>query len=489
MLNYVSTKGGIAAVDFETAILQGFAEDGGLFVPEHIPAVTKAQLCQWSELSFNDLAFEILSLYIDVSIIPEGDLKQLIETSTGTFSHPDIVPVVTLDSKTNHFAMELFHGPTLSFKDIAMGFLMNTMDYFLQRKGASVSLLLATTGDTGPAAAYASRGKKTIDCWPLYPSGFISEEQTRQMTTLDEDNVHPIAVENCPNGGDDLDIVIAQLFSDPKLVKDLKLSSVNSINWCRVMFQSIHYFYGYFQVAKKIEEEVIFSVPTGAFGHLFAGYLAREMGLPIATFICANNRNGAVHQVFENAVLSKHILQKTPSSAIDITQPYNFWRFLYFVSGRDSKRVTQWMSDYLEQGYVEFDDMTMKSMKQGVTSAAISDEETLSTIARVYQGSAHYLLDPHGAVAVAAANKLSLNLSCSTAIISLLTAHPAKFPEVTRQALQPDDSLPTQAIENSIEKMKCQTQKMLVCDYSELRDVLLVEMAKTEHKQVGCVVQ
>jgi len=473
MLNYVSTKGGISPVDFETAVLKGFADDGGMFVPQSIPRVSADQFQEWSNLSFNDLAFKILSLYIDRSIIPESDLKELISRSTQPFSHPDVIPVLPLGKDSNQFIMELFHGPTLSFKDVAMGFLINTMDYFLKRKGEKVSLLIATTGDTGPAAAYASCGKKTIDCWVLYPRGFISEEQERQMTTLQAPNVHAVSVENCPDGGDDLDLVIARLFEDKKLVEKLHLSSVNSINWCRVMFQAVHYFYAYFKIADKIGDKIAVSVPTGAFGNLFAGYLAREMGLPVGSFICANNTNATIHRVLETNTFSRNSLKQTPSNAIDIALPYNYWRFLYFVSGMDGKAVKKWMSDYQEQGQVLFDDAMMEKIKHGFLSAAISDEETVSTISETYEKFGGYLLDPHGAVAVAAANRLVPDLAPGTKVVSLLTAHPAKFPDITRRALNLDGSLPLSGRHDSIEEVKDRFQQVRLCDCSKLKPALI----------------
>ncbi len=473
MLNYVSTKGGILPVDFETAVLKGFADDGGMFVPQMIPEVSADLLQEWSALSFNDLAFEILSLYIDKSIIPESDLKELISRSTQPFNHPDVIPVLPLGRDSNQFVLELFHGPTLSFKDVAMGFLINTMDYFLERKREKVSLLIATTGDTGPAAAYASCGKKTIDCWVLYPSGFVSEEQERQMTTLQAPNVHAVSVENCPDGGDDLDLVIARLFKDKKLVKKLHLSSVNSINWCRVMFQSVHYFYAYFKIAGKIGDKIAVSVPTGAFGNLFAGYLAREMGLPVGSFICANNTNATIHRVLETNTFSRKNLKQTPSNAIDIALPYNYWRFLYFVSGQDGKVVKKWMNDYQEQGQVQFDDAMMEKIKQGFLSAAISDEETLSTISETYEKFDGYLLDPHGAVAVAASNSLIQDLPPDTKVVSLLTAHPAKFPDITRRALKIDGDLPMSGLHDSIEEVKDRFQQVKRCDCSKLEAALM----------------
>ncbi len=477
MLNYVSTRGGGEPVDFEAAVLKGFADDGGMFVPEWIPRIPRQQLASWRSLSFNDLAFEILSMFIDASIIPPQDLKALIRASTAPFSHPDIIPVKPL-SGSNHYIMELFHGPTLSFKDVAMGFLINAMDYFLRRGGRSASLLIATTGDTGPAAAYASIGRKTIDCWVLYPREFISEEQERQITTLGAANVHAVAVEHCPDGGDSLDMVIAELFEDRALVERLRLSSVNSINWCRVLFQSVHYFHGYFRAARTVGDPVAFSVPTGAFGNLFAGFLAREMGLPVAALICANNRNAAVHRVLTTGRFSREGLKQTPSNAIDIALPYNYWRLLYFLSGRDSTAVRRWMSQYREKGGVEFSVQMMEKISQGFMSAAVTDEETLATIAETFQTQGGYLLDPHGAVAVAAAAKLIRQLPEDTRVVSLLTAHPAKFPEVIRRALDLEGDLPAQGRHESIERVKSRFHRLNLCDCSILKEALIEAMSE-----------
>ena len=481
MLKYVSTRGGITPVDFETAVLKGFADDGGMFVPESIPKIPLNDIEHWSTLSFNDLAFNILSLFIDQTSIPETDLKALIDQSIASFTHPDIVPVIALDPDMNHFVMELFHGPTLSFKDIAMGFLINVMDYFLTRRKERVSLLIATTGDTGPAAAYASCGKKTIDCWVMYPKGFISEEQERQMTTLNAPNVYAVSVENCPDGGDDLDLVIAQMFEDKDLVKQLNLSSVNSINWCRVMFQSIHYFYAYLNIVETIGERIAVSVPTGAFGNLFAGFLAREMGLPIKTFICANNANATIHRVLETNTFSRKDLIQTPSNAIDIALPYNYWRFLYFVSGRNSDALKKWMDEYREKGEISFTDIMMEKIKHGFSSAAVTNQETLTTISRTYENCNRYLLDPHGAVAVAAANTFRNKLPDRTKVLSLLTAHPAKFPDVIRKALGLSHSdLLKICRHQSIENVKDQFQKGRFCSCAQLKTALIKEMSGHE---------
>jgi len=472
MTHFVSTKGGVAPVDFETAVLQGFAADGGLFVPETIPRISEERLREWSGLSYVDLAFEILSLFIERTILSEDELRELLRDSFNTFEHPDVIPVVSLETKPNTYIMELFQGPTLSFKDVAMGFLVNCVDFFLQKKDSRVSLLVATTGDTGPAAAHASAGKQTIDCWVLYPRGMISEEQERQMTTLEAPNVHAVGVNGCPNGGDDLDLVITQMFADEGLKKRLQLSSVNSINWCRVMVQTVHYFFGYFRVVDTVGERVVFSVPSGAFGNLFGGYLARMMGLPVETFVCANNDNATLHRVFSSGKFTKKDLKQTVSSAIDIVIPYNFWRYLYFVSGCDHNKIRQWMSDFQDHGGVQLDPHTASEVKKGFTSTSITDEQTISTMATVYKDHGGYLLDPHAAVAVAAVSKLSSEFNPDTKVVCLATAHPAKFPDAIRKALALDGPLPEGAKHKSIEAASDLFQRCRSCDCTQLTHAL-----------------
>ncbi len=485
MLGFVSTKGGGESVDFETAILQGFAPDGGLFVPEYIPQISIEKLRDWSTLSYGDLAFEIISLFVDKSILSEKDLKHLLDNSFNRFDHPDIIPVVPLDNEQGLYIMELFHGPTLSFKDVAMGFLINLIDFFLERKNEHVSIVVATTGDTGPAAAHASIGKKTIDSWLLYPRGMISEEQERQITTLEEPNIHPVGVDNCPDGGDDLDLVIAKMFEDQDLVKQLKLTSVNSINWGRVMVQAVHYFYGYFRIVKEIGENIVFSVPSGAFGNMFGGYLARTMGLPVEKFICANNQNSTLHQAFSNGKFSKKDLQQTLSSAIDIVVPYNFWRYLYFVSGQNSSKIRQWMDEFNNQGEVRFDEKMREEISRGFISTSISDEQTLSTIEQWYRSERKYLLDPHSAVAVSAVNHLADAFPLDSKVLCLATAHPAKFPDVIRQVLnQEEGQLPNQALHQSIEAAKEKFQHLRLCDCDKL-GIALQRTMKSVVEQSG----
>lgn len=475
MIQYVSTRGGISPVRFDQAVLQGFAADGGLFVPDTLPRFSRETIEAWRGLSYPDLAVEILTSFIDPDLIPENDLRQLISDSFAGFSHPDILPLTQLD--TNLSVLELFHGPTLSFKDIAMGFLVRAMDYLLERQGRRLSLVLATTGDTGPAAAHAAAGRATIDCWPLFPLGMISAEQQRQMTTLDAANIHPVGVKNCPDGGDDLDVVVADLFSDDRLKRELRLSSVNSINWCRVMVQAVHYVYAYLRVTDTVGDPVVFSVPSGAFGNLFAGFLAREMGLPVHTFVCANNRNRTLHTLFSKGIFKKRDLIPTVSSAIDIVVPYNFWRCLYFTCGRDAGKLAAWMDRFRDTGEIRLDDDTRSAVQKGFTSRSISDEETLATIRDIYE-TRNYLLDPHGAVAVSAARQLKDTVPENSRIICLATAHPAKFPDVIRRALGAS-ALPDAAGHPDLDRAATLPERLTACNLPDLSSTLTTAIRQT----------
>ena len=480
MLQYISTLGGGEPVDFETAILSGYAPDGGLYVPEKLPPVSPETLQRWSDLSYPDLAFAVISLFVDRSIVGEADLRSLIRDSFSPFTHPDVIPLRPLKTSENLYIMELFHGPTLSFKDVAMGFLVNLVDFFLQRRGEHRNILVATTGDTGPAAAHASVGKTTLDTWLLYPRGMVTEEQERQMTGLTEANVHAVAVENCPEGGDDLDLVISQLMDNPATKEKYGISSVNSINWGRVMVQTVHYFYGYFRVVDAVGERVSFSVPSGAFGNLCAGTLAREMGLPVEQFICANNENATLHRIFREGVMSKRALVNTASSAIDIILPYNFWRFLYFITGQDAPRLKAWVEQFKQTGEIRFDAATHALIKRDIRSKMITDAETLALIKEVFQQN-DYLIDPHLAVALAAGLALRDELPENGKLICLATAHPAKFTAVIKTALEREE-LPEQAKHPSIEAAKTHFHNILLCEQPQLSSALVHALEQASRK-------
>ena len=477
MKKFVSIKGGGTAVDFETAILDGFAEDGGLYVPETLPKISKQQLQQWKNLSYVDLAFEILSLFIDRSIISAAELRQILSTAYAPFTKESIIPLHKLQSRKDTYIMELFHGPTLSFKDVGMAFLVNLVNFFLVRKSQRLTLIVATTGDTGSAAAYFSAGKSNLDAWVLYPKDMITAEQEQQMTHLQHANIHPVSVSNCVDGGDDLDAVISKLYADAEFKESLNLSSVNSINWGRIMMQTVHYFFGYLQVTDNIDEKVNFSVPSGGFGNLCAGAIAREMGLPINNLIAANNKNACLNRIFQQGVFSKAPLANTVSSAIDILIPINFWRYLYFKVDKNSDKIKSWMEQFQATGKVEFDSETVHRYQAGFQACSISDQQTLNLINDIYQREG-YLLDPHSAVALQASDTLATTLSkqpSAEKLICLATAHPAKFPDIIRQALE-CQQLPEAAIHHSIETAKTHCQKVYLCEYKNLQSALMHAM-------------
>ena len=473
MLQFVSNKGGGRPVDFETAILDGFAVDGGLYVPEALPKISENQLKEWKDLSYVELAFEILSLFIDRSILSEKELKTILNTAYTPFEKDEIITLHPLQSRKDTFIMELFHGPTVSFKDVGLAFLVNLVNFFLERKKEHLTVVVATTGDTGPATAYFAAGKSNLDAWVLYPKELITEEQERQMTTLQHANIHPVGVSNCPDGGDDLDVVISKLYANKPFKEKLHLSSVNSINWGRVMMQTVHYFYGYLQVIDAIGEQVNMSVPSGGFGNLCAGGLARKMGLPIKYLVAANNENACLYRIFSEGRFTKEDIIETPSSAIDILIPFNFWRYLYFSIGMDAERIKKWMDELTAKGSVTFDKDVFETYKKGFLSNSSSDTETLDLIAKVYNDEA-YLLDPHGAVSLNAADNLKKQLG-NEKLICLATAHPAKFPEVIKKALS-TDILPKAATHNSIEDAKRLCEKVHLCDYKHLEEALVNAM-------------
>lgn len=470
---YKSNKGGGPAVDFEEAILDGYAVDGGLYVPELLPQISLEQLGKWKDIGYKNLAFEILSLFIDRTIISEFELKEIISSSYDAFERKEVIPLHKLQSRENTYIMELFYGPTISFKDVGMSFVVNLVNFFLKRRQEHLSVIVATTGDTGPAAAHFIAGKSNLDGWILYPKGLITKEQERQMTTLHDTNIHSVSVANCPEGGDDLDAVVSKLYANKPFKDKLKLSSVNSLNWGRVMIQTVHYFYGYLRVVDQVGEEINVSVPSGGFGNLCAGGLARKMGLPVKNFIVANNKNACLHRTFSEGILSKEPIHATLSSAIDILVPINFWRYLYFAIGKDAQKIKRWIGEFEETGKVHFDKETCEAYRNGFMSISISDEQTLDTIKDIYEAE-NYLIDPHAAVSLAASDSLREKLA-DHKLICLATAHPAKFPVTIQKALG-SATIPEAARHQSIESAKTVCQKRYECDYSHFESSLINAM-------------
>jgi threonine synthase len=436
---------------------------------------------EWRDLSFEDLAFEVLSLYISPSEIPPGDLKDIVKRSYSTFRHAEKTPLVALDRKRNFYLLELFHGPTFAFKDVALQFLGNLFEYFLARKNQGkvgkerhhLTVIGATSGDTGSAAIYGLRGKKDISIFILFPNGRVSPIQQAQMTTVLDANVHNLTVEG---SFDDCQDIVKALFSDPELNAAHNLAAVNSINWARILAQMTYYFYSYFALSKSPDfirgSNIRFVVPSGNFGDILAGWFAKRMGLPAEKLIIATNENDILDRFFGSGghYTTKPIqgsadgaVKETHSPAMDILVSSNFERLLWFLafegssSGSvDEKRrnasehIKVWCSELKYQGSFSVTRSVLDGAKADFESERVSDEETLATIRSIYvscfppdlgPGSGHssktggYILDPHSAVG-ATASLRSIERNPGTYHISLSTAHPAKFANAVDQALR-----------------------------------------------------
>ncbi|KAI4625273.1 uncharacterized protein J4E87_005119 [Alternaria ethzedia] len=480
---YLSTRGGSYDFSFEEVVLKGLASDGGLFIPEEIPTLPDDWASKWKNLSFADLAFEIFSLYISPSEIPAADLKDIIHRSYSTFRAQDVVPTVTLDKEKNIHLLELFHGPTFAFKDVALQFLGNLFEYFLVRKNQGktgrdrehLTVIGATSGDTGSAAIYGLRGKKDVSVFIMHPHGKVSPIQEAQMTTVMDANVHNLAVDGT---FDDCQDFVKALFADPEINKTHQLAAVNSINWARILAQITYFFYSYFDLIKQESflpaSTVRFVVPTGNFGDILAGFFAKRMGLPAEKLVIATNANDILHRFWETGKYEKNPVhgkqaeggipedgakahesgvKETLSPAMDILVSSNFERLLWFLSydvySSNSDAVSQrrsqagdhvrnWLNDLKTNGGFAVDKQILEAAQSDFASYRVSDEETLEMIKYVFnaESSKSYVLDPHSAIGIAAAlRSAEVSKPPSTHHIALATAHPAKFANAVELAL------------------------------------------------------
>lgn len=427
-MQYVSTRGGIAAVGFAEAVMMGLATDGGLLVPSSLPRVDAASLRAWSDLSFQDLALEIMAPFVGDEI-PAEDLRDLIRRSYATFAHPQVTPVVEQGGTR---ILELFHGPTAAFKDVALQFLGNLFDYLLTRDGGALNICGATSGDTGSAAIHGVRGKERISIFMLHPKGRVSPIQERQMTSVLDANVHNIAVHG---SFDDAQRIVKTLFNDIPFKTELRLGAVNSINWARILAQMVYYAFAWARVSGgDVDQTVSFSVPTGNFGDVFAGYLARRMGVPIDRLVIATNRNDILARFVKTGVYEVGEVYQTLSPAMDIQIASNFERYLYLLHESDSQTVRRLLDDLQQSGRLAVDADRHAQVRRDFEAAAVSDEETLEQIRATY-AACGYILCPHTAVGVKAGGAMP-NLIC------LATAHPAKFNEAIQQAIGREAPLP-----------------------------------------------
>lgn len=437
-MKYISTRGGISPISFKDAVMMGLATDGGLILPETIPHIDQQVLASWSSLPYRELAFKIISLFCDD--IPAADLQEIINRSYDSFNHPDITPTI---KKGDVHILELFHGPTLAFKDVALQLLGNLFEYLLKERGQKMNIVGATSGDTGSAAIYGVRGKENIAIFILHPHGKTSPVQALQMTTVLDDNVHNIAARGT---FDDCQNIVKALFNDLNFKEKHALGAVNSINWARVLAQVVYYFHAYFRVTQSIGDQVIFSVPTGNFGDIFAGYVAKCMGLPINRLLLATNENNILSRFVRNGDYSLGEVHPTLSPSMDIQVASNFERYLYFLFEQDSSKVKTVFADFAQSGRMIFSPEELSKVTGEFLSQSVNRQETLDTIASFYRETG-YILDPHTAVGVKAAlDHRSLGLP----LICLATAHPAKFDEavITATGVHPQRPDSLQGIEN-----------------------------------------
>ncbi|SDD49554.1 threonine synthase [Paenibacillus sp. UNCCL117] len=422
-MKYISTRGQVAPIGFIDAVLMGLADDGGLLVPEHLPQIPEATLKQWQKLTYPELALEVFSLFTDGEI-PREDLKKLVDDSYSTFRHEEVTPVRELEG--NRHVLELFHGPTFAFKDVALQFLGNLYSYVSRRTNSIIHILGATSGDTGASAIEGVRGKEGIRICILHPHQKVSKVQELQMTTVDDANVLNLAVEGT---FDDCQRIIKELFADVGFKHQYHLRAINSINIARILAQTVYYFYAYFRLADKgMAGKVSFSVPTGNFGDIFAGYLAQKMGLPIHKLILATNENNILARFVNEGVYQPGDFRGTYSPSMDIQVASNFERYLYYLHGEDAAKVASLMAQFKAEGRLVIEGDSLKQVQADFAAYSVENEECLNTISEYYEKH-EYLLDPHTACGAAAADKLAEE---GEAAVVLSTAHPAKFDEAIR---------------------------------------------------------
>ncbi|MGD2020388.1 MAG: threonine synthase [Thiohalocapsa sp.] len=436
-MHYISTRGGVAPVGFAEALMMGLGTDGGLLVPERLPEVDADCLRAWSDLSFQALALEIMTPFVGGDI-PRSHLARLIDRSYASFSHPAVTPLREAAGRTY---LELFHGPTAAFKDVALQLLGNLFEYFLERDGGQLNIVGATSGDTGSAAIYGVRGKPRINIFILHPKGRVSPVQERQMTTVLDANVHNIAVRGT---FDDCQHLVKTLFRDLDFKARHSLGAVNSINWLRILAQTVYYFYAWGQISGgDTARQVSFAVPTGNFGDVFAGWLARRMGLPIDRLVIATNRNDILARFVADGRYAKGEVFHTLSPAMDIQVASNFERYLYYLLDQDPGAVCAKLADLEATGQLDVDPAQLRQVQADFAAAAVSDAQTLAQIRSTYETSG-YILCPHTAVGAVASRD-------APETVVLATAHPAKFNEAVREAIG-REAPPPPALEGLMDK-------------------------------------
>jgi len=422
-LKYVSTRGEAAELGFEDAMLAGLAPDGGLYLPAEWPKVSAAEFAALRDRSYADVAEFIIARFAG-GAIPADHLRAMIAEAYRQFRHPAVVPLKQLDS--NLWLLELFHGPTLAFKDVAMQILARMMDFALKRRGERATIVGATSGDTGSAAIEAFKSSNRASIFILHPHGRVSEVQRRQMTTVDAPAVHNIAVEG---SFDDCQAIVKTLFADARFRQSVRLSGVNSINWARILAQIVYYVTSALAIGAP-ERKVSYSVPTGNFGDIFAGYAAKRIGLPVDRLIIATNINDILDRTLKTGRYEIEGVLPTTSPSMDIQVSSNFERLLFEASKRDAHGVRRMMSSLAQSRSFTLDHGVLEAIR-GEFDSGYADEKTVAETIKTTFAETGELLDPHSAIGIAVARRIGQRRS---PLISLATAHPAKFPDAVEKA-------------------------------------------------------
>ncbi len=424
-VRYVSTRGRAPELGFEDVLLTGLARDGGLYVPAEWPHLTRDEIAELAGLSYVDAALRVIRPFVGAEI-GEEELRGLLADAYRSFRHPAVAPLIQIGP--NDWLLELFHGPTLAFKDIAMQVLARLMDRALDRRSAALTIVGATSGDTGAAAIEAFRGREAIDVFILYPHGRVSEAQRRQMTTAVEPNVHAIAIDGT---FDDCQTLLKALFGDEALRDRLSLAGVNSINWARLVAQIVYYFTAGVALGAPARS-VSFSVPTGNFGDMFAGYVAMRMGLPVERLLVATNVNDILARTIATGRYEPKAVAATSSPSMDIQISSNFERLIFEIAGRDAARVRELMGNLATSGSFALNQGEHASLKQLFAGARVDEDETRSVIRRLHEATG-YICDPHTAVGISAAAGVARD--AAVPMVVMATAHAAKFPDAVASAI------------------------------------------------------
>jgi threonine synthase len=423
-MRYVSTRGEAPSLDFVDVMLAGLARDGGLYVPEHWPVLDRASIEGFAGKPYAEVVVEVIRPFVGDGIT-EADLARMTREAYGDFHHPAVAPLTELNP--NLFVLELFHGPTLAFKDLAMQLVARLMDHVLHQRAERTTIVVATSGDTGGAAIEAFRGRAQTDVVVLFPQGRISDVQRRMMTTAPETNVHALAIEGT---FDDCQALVKAMFNHHAFRDRVRLSGVNSINWARVVAQAVYYFTAAVALGGP-HRKIAFTVPTGNFGDVYAGYVAFRMGLPIDRLVVATNVNDILVRTFATGAYEIRDVVATSSPSMDIQVSSNFERLLFDAYGRDAPAVRALMGSLAQSGRFMVSAQALKELRSLFTADRADEQECAAEI-RAWMREADYCVDPHTAVALAVAEKETRDPSVPMVVLS--TAHPAKFPDAVKAA-------------------------------------------------------